>query len=302
MKHRLIWSTAGFQFVYFYATNYGIVRFADRGASIGTEYPFSRYRRLGLSLQYLNIAQDNLTYSFLQSTNTSVLMPTLSYTKDNTIWGLFAPGSGNRSYVELSGSPKVGKDGKQFVTGDFDLRHYLSITKDYYLALRLAGGASFGPNPTLFILGGVDNWLNYRYYNRISYLSIQDYFLSDFLTPLRGSDLYELVGTRAALLNAEFRFPFIQYLITRFPLPLGLQSIEGLTFLDAGSAWTNDKSWRFLGKKSDGSTYVQDITTGFGYGLRIYIYITVLKFDAAWRTDFNHVSSPRYYWSIGLNF
>jgi len=111
-----------------------------------------------------------------------------------------------------------------------------------------------------------------------------------------------MVGTRAALFNMELRFPFIQYLIAKFPLNIGFSNIQGLGFVDAGSAWTDDSNWRFTAKNEDGERYVRDIMTGFGYGIRAYVYLFVLKFDAAWRTDFNKVSSPIYYWSIGLDF
>jgi hypothetical protein len=198
----------------------------------------------------------------------------------------------------------VHADGKQFVTVNFDLRHYVFLSKDYSLAMRVTGGASFGKNPTLFILGGVDNWLNYHFYNNININSIQDYFLSDFLTPLRGADLYQLVGTRAALMNIEFRFPFIKYFVGSFPLPLGFQNIMGNAFLDAGSAWSKDSAWKFIARKPDGSRYVNDqyVVTGFGYGIRAYLFGLVLRLDAAWQTDFNRVTSPRYYWSLGLDF
>jgi hypothetical protein len=301
LKHRINWSAAAFQFVDFYSTNFGIVRFTNRGAALGTSYPFSRFRRVDLGLQYINLNQENLSYQ-LPTLSTSLLMPMISYTSDNSLWGYFAPGNGNRNFVGISASPKLGADGKQFVTGNFDFRHYVFLNRDYSLAMRITGGASFGKNPTLFILGGVDNWLNYHFYNRININSIQDYFLSDFLAPLRGADLYQLVGTRAALMNIEFRFPFIKYFVGSFPLPLGFQNIMGNAFVDAGSAWTKDSAWKFVDRKPDGSRYVRDVVTGFGYGIRAYLFGIVLRFDAAWQTDFNRVTSPRYYWSLGLDF
>jgi len=270
---------------------------------LGTSYPFSRFRRIDLGLQYINLNQENLSYQS-PTLSTSLLMPMISYTSDNSLWGYFAPGNGNRNYVGISASPKIGADGKQFVTGNFDFRHYVRLNSDYSIALRLAGGASFGKNPTLFILGGVDNWLNYHYYERININSVQDYFLSDFLTPLRGAELYQLVGTRAALMNIEFRFPFIKYFVGSFPLPLGFQNIMGNAFVDAGSAWSKDSAWKLIARKPDGSRYVNDqyVVTGFGYGIRAYLFGLVLRLDAAWQTDFNRVTSPRYYWSLGLDF
>ncbi len=302
LKRRMDFSVSAFQFVNYYATTFGTVRFAYRGLGLNTSYPISRFRRINMGLQYFNIKEENLSYGFLDSESVPVLMPMISYSSDNSAWGYTGPQQGGRNYIGFMASPKIGSNGKEFVTGTFDFRKYFGISRDYSFALRLSGGASFGKNPNLFIMGGTENWLNYRYYQNIQVSSISDYFLSDMVMPLRGADLYEMVGSRAALFNAEFRFPLIQYLVARFPLPIAFQNIRGIAFLDAGSAWDNEDSWRFSSRKSDGSRYVRDIITGFGYGVRVNVYYFILKFDAAWRTDFDLVSSPKYYFSVGLDF
>lgn len=255
-----------------------------------------------MGLQYFNIAEDNLTYPYLPEDKFAVLMPSITFTTDNSLWGYTGPANGGRNYISVTGSPKMGNEGKEFITGSFDFRKYFAIGKEYSFAFRLAGGASFGKNPTLFIMGGVDNWLNYKFSDKIDIFSIQDYFLSNWMTPLRGSHYYELTGTRAALLNMEFRFPLIDLIITRFPLRMGFGNIQGLTFLDAGSAWADDKQWKFSSVNVNGNRYVRDVVTGFGYGIRANLFFFLLKFDAAWRTDFNKVSSPIYLYSIGLDF
>jgi hypothetical protein len=302
MKHRMNWSTMGYQFVNYFLTEVGNVRFLRRGLAGYASYPVSRFNRIDLGLQYFNIREEFISFAFFQPFSYSVLMPSIAYNTDNTIWWYIGPARGNRSYVGLVGSPKVGKYGKEFVTGSFDFRRYYSLSKGYTFAMRLSGGASFGKNPTLFIMGGVENWLNYRFYQNIGFSDISDYFLSEWMMPLRGAELYELVGTRAALFNMEFRFPFIQYFITKFPLRLGFSNIQGSVFLDAGSAWTEDNAWQFTATKPNGDRYVRDIVTGFGYGIRANVYFFLLRFDAAWRTDFDAVSKPIYYWSIGLDF
>jgi len=301
-KHRMNCSAIGYQFVNYFLTEVGNVRFLRRGFAGYTSYPLSRFNRIDLGLQYFNIRQEFISLAFIPPFSYSVLMPSIAYNTDNTIWWYIGPAKGNRSYIGLVGSPKIGEYGKQFVTGSFDFRRYYSLGKGYTLAMRFSGGASFGKNPTLFIMGGVENWLNYRFYQNIGFSDISDYFLSEWMMPLRGAELYELVGTRAALFNMEFRFPFIQYFITRFPLKLGFSNIQGSFFLDAGSAWTNDDAWRFTATKPNGDRYVRDIVTGFGYGIRANVYLFLLRFDATWRTDFDGVSKPIYYWSIGLDF
>ncbi|HEX9972209.1 MAG TPA: BamA/TamA family outer membrane protein [bacterium] len=302
LKNRMNWSATGYQFVNYFLTEVGTVRFLRRGLAANASYPFSRFHRIDLGLQYFNIRQEFISLPFFQPFSYSVLMPSIAYNTDNTIWWYIGPAKGNRNYIGLVGSPKIGDSGKEFVTGNFDFRRYYSLGKGYTFATRFSGGASFGKNPTLFIMGGVENWLNYKFYQDIGFNDISDYFLSEWMMPLRGAELYELVGSRAALFNMEFRFPFIQYLITSFPLKLGFSNIQGSLFFDAGSAWSNDNTWRFTATKSNGSRYVRDIVTAFGYGIRANVYLFLLRFDAAWRTDFDGVSKPLYYWSIGLDF
>ncbi len=302
LKNRTDWSLVSYQFVNYFLTEVGTVRFLRRGFAANASYPFSRFHRVDAGLEYFNIRQEFLSYFFIQPFSYSVIMPTIAYNTDNTIWRYLGPSRGNRNYIGLVASPKIGSNGKEFVTSSVDFRRYYSFGNDYTFALRFSGGASFGKNPTLFIMGGVENWLNYRFYQDIGLTDISDYFLSEWMMPLRGAELYELVGTRAAMVNMEFRFPFVEYFVTKFPFRFGLSNILGSFFLDAGSAWSNDRAWRFTATKPNGERYVRDIVTGFGYGIRANLYFIVLRFDAAWRTDFDAVSKPLYYWSIGLDF
>lgn len=301
-KNRLNWSVSASQFVFFYATNLGYVRFANRGASFRASYPMTRFKRIDLGLQYVNIQQDYLNFAFLPGYSTSVLMPSLSFTKDNSIPGYTAPSDGQRYYASISGSPKVGTSGREFISTYADLRRYLAINRDFSFALRLSGGANFGKNPPLFILGGMHNWLNYRYSTNLDVTTIGDYFLSNLMMPLRGADLYQMVGDRAFLLNFEFRFPLIQYFVTRFPLPLAFQNIRGLFFWDAGSAWMHGDNWKPFERTANNRFIARDLVNGFGYGVRINVGFFLMRFDAAWQTDFSHTSSPRFYYSIGADF
>jgi Tol biopolymer transport system component len=302
LHRRMNWAVAAYQFVDFYATNFGTVRFANRGIGFNTSYPFSRFKGINLGCQYINAAEENFSFADLPTQSLSILMPSVTYSTNNSLLGYTAPYIGELAAIRIMASPSLGSNGKEFVTSTVDFRRYLAINREFGLAVRASGGASFGKDPTLFIMGGLENWLNYRFSRKINYLSIEDFFLADFMAPLRGADLYEMVGPRAALINLEFRFPLIKYFVTDFPLRLGMQNIRGCTFFDAGSAWKNNQSWRFVDTKPNGNRYVRDVVSGFGYGIRVNLYIFLLKFDAAWRTDFNQISPPKYYFSIGMDY
>ena len=180
------------------------------------------------------------------------------------------------------------------------MANFLRIKRDYTFVVRLASGVSGGKNPQRFLLGGMMNWINYRYNEDIGNIWGEDYiFFSRFETPLRGAPYYQMIGTRFLLTNLEFRFPLIRYLILGWPLPIGFQNIRGAIFMDAGSAWNNNKTWRPFSSKD----FFHDIIAGYGFGLRLNMGFFLLKYDLAWsslsdKTD----KKPIHYFTLGAEF
>ena len=86
-----------------------------------------------------------------------------------------------------------------------------------------------------------------------------------------------------------------------FPVPMVLGGIQGITFLDVGSAW-NGKDFQPFGHDNVRGYYFEDLIGGFGFGSRIYLGYFVLKIDTAWRFDMDTISKPKYYFSLGLDF
>lgn len=299
--------TSAYHFVDFFLTNIGggytdIVRFRNYGAGFQVSYPISRFLRINTGLNSLNVAEDFMNYPLYNSPALHALVPSIGITGDNTIWSFFGPAAGHRWNLSFGISPAIWTTSPDFKTVTADYRRYHSFGPEYSLAWRLTGGISVGDNPQRFVLGGLSNWLNYRFGRNIPYSDIQDLFFSSYIMPLRGSDYYAQYGSRFFLTNFEFKFPLIDYLIMRFPLPLGLSYIRGAGFLDAGSAWNDDKAYKPFGKNELGETVTQDLILGFGYGFRIYLGFAVLRIDTAWRTDLQTYSSPIYLFSLGADF
>ena len=94
--------------------------------------------------------------------------------------------------------------------------------------------------------------------------------------------------------------PLIRYLVTG-PIPLFFQNILGVGFIDAGTAWNENKDLRFFKKSSGGKRVTDDLLIGMGTGLRLY-FLFLWKFDVAWKYDLNKFSKPKYYISLGLDF
>jgi outer membrane protein assembly factor BamA len=125
---------------------------------------------------------------------------------------------------------------------------------------------------------------------------------------LRGVSYYEQSGNRFALMNLEFRFPMIRYLILGWPLPLGLQNVRGALFTDIGAAWNGQfgKFERFKPFRSTTASLIpefNDLLMGYGFGARANLGFLLLRFDVAWTAnDQYRNSNPRYYFSLGTEF
>jgi Tol biopolymer transport system component len=287
--------------------NYGngyftyLYRYRTIGGDLSLSYPISRFKRIDANLAIENITRENLDFALEPTESKTLAIPTLSFIHDNTTYGYSAPISGTRYNLTLLGSPKLGPDGIGFGSFLADMRHYFKMGDDYSFAARLSGGASTGPNPQVFFIGGVENWINYQYANYTLPISdIQDYAFSSPGLPLRGYDYDTQSGTHYAILNLELRFPLLKYLIFG-ALPLGFANVEGVAFLDAGSAWSNTSSLKLL-SNVNGNVQTQDLLLGTGVGTRINLLGFPFMFDVAWNYNLNKFSSPKYYISLGYDF
>jgi len=280
-----------------------LYRFRNWGGNINASYPFSKFKRVEGSLAVMNISRENLDDQSIPIEKSVFVVPSLSLVHDNTLYGMFAPVKGTRYNLTLMNSPKLGSDGLDFSTVMGDIRTYGKLGEGFSVALRLAGGASFGANPMRFYLGGTENWINWQYErdNITIGESIREYAFSVPGLPLRGYNFDRISGSKYALANFEFRFPLFRYLILG-ALPIGFQDIQGNLFLDAGTAWSDTKSLKLFGKNSNGNIISKDLLFGTGFGTRIALFGLPFKYDMAWSYDLNKFSTPKHYFSLALDF
>lgn len=296
-----------------------IYRYRNYGAIGSLSRPFSKFTRIdfdamfyNVEMQTLNISPNDPTWGqFYRREKIETVLPSVSFVYDNTIWAYTGPHDGTRFNLTYTQSPKYNANSLDFKTGEFDFRKYWMIHRDYSMALRLTGGLSEGQNAQMFFMGGVPNWLNRRFRESLStYVSSPDsVYFSKFVMPVRGSRYYERAGTRYALLNAEFRFPFIQYFMMRFPLPVFFQNVRGNFFWDSGVAWgggAGNQNLNILKSNQYGKHVFDDMIAGYGYGFRINMGYFLMKIDVAWEITsfhlFGDASPPKYYFSIGTDF
>lgn len=312
-KRRLEYGVGALYYKNFYIDNRSAIGFSDRlfsdkvyGALGQASYPFSKFTRAQLSLSGLNFDREYFDPPF-DDASRQLVVANLSLVSDVVLWGIVGPVNGQRYILSAEYAPKIANKGISYSAYEGDFRKYWKFLKRYNFVFRAAGGFSNGPTPKLFFLGGATNQITSSV-NQQSAYSLQGFYASSVVTPLRGIDYYELSGNRYFLTNFEFRFPFVDELQTHFPLAMLLSRIEGVMFLDAGAAWFKGQKFQPFSGADDPTTAevegsrLKDLKSGFGYGMRANLGLFVLRFDTAWKTNFEHTSSPRYYFSFGADF
>jgi len=303
LPNRIDWGFHAYHSARFLALNneYIDTRFRTYGVAVSALYPLSKFQRFDFSSTYFRVSRENL-YFISPAQRRDILLPALSYVHDNVLWGYTGPNNGTRYNLSAYGTPKIGATGLQFLSTQADYRTYFRLTRGYVFAFRFSGGGSFGKNKQHFIVGGMDNWINRSFENDSLPINSPEDFL--FLTsgaPLRGYKFNAQIGTRYALMNMEFRYPFLGYVVAG-PLPVFFQSLTGVAFLDVGSAWSSERTYKAFGKNADGNVVTKDVLIGMGTGARIYLLGFLLKIDVAWQYDNQNFSIPKYYFSLGADF
>lgn len=281
--------------------SYYIYRYRNYGTYFAASYPINKFYRIDGGISWLNVRRDNLDLFEEPPQTLSLLIPSISFVHDNSLWEFTAPSRGTRYNYTLMGVPPLRKGAFNFGTVTGDYRTYFKFWKDYSLTIRLSGGISFGRNPQKFMLGGTENWINYQFEeNRIPIESPEDFLFLTPALPLRGYNYSQRLGTKYALMNLELHFPLIKLLVTS-PLPLLFQNIRGVAFLDIGSAWTRNSDFRGTIRDSYGNVLTKDLLIGTGLGTRIFLFGFLLKFDFAWNYNLMNFSDTKFYLSLGTD-
>ena len=305
------YSFTGFHSANFYSyydryRNLRMLKWRNYGFDISINKPITRFARLEYAATLFNVEQKDILVSSskeLSKNTINSLLPRIGFVFDNSLWGYLNPIDGTRYKFDITGSPKYNDNSLEFITLYFDFRKYFKINWDYSFAIRLSSGISEGADPQPFFLGGESGWLNPKYNRKRNarYSNVKDVYFSRFITPIRGANYYEREGDRYFVTNIEFRYPLIKYLQIGFPIPMILGGIQGVSFLDIGSAWYGDK-FKAFGHNKERGIYFDDLIGGFGFGSRIYLGYFVLKIDTAWKFDLDTISKPKYLFSMGLDF
>ncbi len=285
---------------YYYIDSYDRL-FSDRvyGALGYISVPFSKFTRADMDLTHISVDRKYYDPPY-DDRSVKVLLASLSLINDTVIWGHTGPVNGSRSLFSYEYAPYVTPRYLSYGAAMMDYRKYWHFKKRYSFTVRLTGGLSHGEDKKKFYLGGISNWIGPSLGSEEIY-GINDLYFGNVITPLRGYKYFDVEGSKFFLTNIELRYPFVEHLVMRFPLPLSIHYINGALFYDMGAAW--DENSKFKGGTTEGGSRLKDIKAGFGFGARANLGFLVLRYDVAWSTDFDLVSpKPRHYLSLGAEF
>ena len=207
----------------------------------------------------------------IASSQRNLISPGLAYVVDTALFGATGPILGKRMRISV----EAGLGEVNYQTVEADVRRYWNVARRYTFAARGYLGMSFGGAPQTFYMGGAQT--------------------------LRGHAYGSLVGSRAALASAEFRFPLLEHVALGWPLPLQLYNVRGALFADAASAW--DGSW-FRTSRAFGDRWTnRGPQLSYGFGGRINLGSFILKLDWAWMYDPDvRTTTPASSVAIGTDF
>ncbi|HAP34871.1 MAG TPA: biopolymer transporter Tol, partial [Bacteroidetes bacterium] len=120
-----------------------LYRFRTWGISGTASLPLDRFNRLELGVSWMNLSKENLDFGLesLRQKRT-LIVPTLSYVHDNTLWGYTSPNNGSRYNINAMFSPTLGSNSLDFQTYTADYRRYFKFWKSYSFVMRYSGGIS----------------------------------------------------------------------------------------------------------------------------------------------------------------
>ncbi|MCH7818388.1 MAG: PD40 domain-containing protein [Candidatus Marinimicrobia bacterium] len=230
------------------------------GGFFSISYPLSFFKRIEATTSLAYSKEDRIGFN---SREAVLAVNSVRFIKDNSLWGVTGPLDGERYSLSIAYTNDVRFNNLNYFTLVADYRKYYRLSKRTSYAVRfmyLHSDGSPDREIQLFYLGG--SW-TLRLYPR-----------------------FRVWGTRAFIINNEYRFPFIDILGIRFPFgAIGFRGIRGALFFDTGNVYNGerfDNKWETL----KGS---------YGIGVRVRIGgFLVLRYDIGRRTDFRNLPDTIY--------
>ncbi len=184
----------------------------------------------------------------------------------------------------------------------FDFRHYQKIHRELIYVGRIAGSKSFGSNPVVFYLGGVDEWWRSDIFDETTPIGqTENYGFQALAANMRGFFQNIRNGNNFVVINNELRLPLFSYLINRPIQSDFVRNFQIIGFGDIGTAWTGDSPYADDNPlnnetKQNGPITVtyeninDPIVAGFGFGLRSTVLGYFVRADWGWGVENGEVN------------
>ncbi len=277
-KYRTTFGASVFNFGNYYffplLNEVGVTR--NYGGSLFVSYPLNKYNRVEFYTTFSQLYWDSIFQDYFNLPKYEhELSADFRFIRDTARWSQFEPISGSR-YVLMVKQYLTPKDSfKKMTEYGIDYRKYFRLSRRSSYALRLFGTWATGPDKYIYFFGGGNL--------------------------LRGFEFNEFYGTRLAVINNEFRIPFID--IIRIFGFLDLYYIRGVLYWDIGSAWSDDFNWEPFKEDEDGNWRFEDIKSSVGFGLRLRGGYFDFNFYFSKKMDLYEIyPNTIYQFYIGSNF
>ena len=222
------------------------------GGFLSVSYPLSFFQRIEASTSLSYSLKDRFDGD---SREAWLAVNSVRYVKDNSLWGPSGPLDGQRISLSIAYTNDV----------RFSNLNYYSLVADYRKYYRLSNSTSFAVR------------FMYMHSEGNPDREIRRFYIGGSWT-LRLYPRFRIWGTRAYVINNEYRFPFIDQMAVKFPFgTIGFRGIRGALFFDVGNVY-NGELFRKEWEETKGSY-------GIGFRMRIGGFL-VLRYDIGRRTSF----------------
>ncbi|MEQ8625449.1 MAG: hypothetical protein RJQ00_03435 [Vicingaceae bacterium] len=184
----------------------------------------------------------------------------------------------------------------------FDFRHYQKIHREFIYVGRVAGSSSFGSNPLVYYLGGVDEWWRSDIFDESTPISqTQNYGFQALAANMRGFFQNVRNGNNFVVINNELRLPVFSYLINRPIQSDFVRNFQVIGFGDIGTAWAGESPFADDNPLNNETITRGPITVtyenindpvvgGFGFGLRTTLLGYFVRADWGWGVENGEVN------------
>jgi len=203
-----------------------------------------------------------------------------------------------------------------------DARHYEPLFRKVVFANRFYAATSFGNNRILYVLGGVENWINKKTDDSTPVNTNYNYVFTNQTNHVRGYKINARNGNNVMILNSELRIPLLTTLFNKTFKSDILNSLQVVPFFDVGTAWIGSNPFKpdvtfvqntfpILDPTQIQTNVPVSVTVnyfrnpfigGYGVGFRTKLLGYFLKFDIAQSINSSQSTGVMRYLSFGYDF